>query len=604
MIYLKNIHIAYEKVLLKNEEMKIYKNDFVVLVGESGVGKTSLLYRIALLQLDCEVFFDGVHCNELNDNMLSELRRSKIAYVLQENDTIEHFTIKETMLFFSKLVNKDISDHEIQNLLQLVSLKVALNQSVITLSLGERQRLMIACALLREPQLMILDEPTASLDEENEILIFEILKKIVKKHDMYIVIASHSKYAVQYADVIYKIENQQLHQNKEIKDDIQTPMTIEKLAIKPLRNYYLKRFFSKYKLRTGIFIVTFVFFLSICVIGSQLLDFQSHKQTQELFDSFSKQLLVVDNENLSDIANNTHYIRFNRFEDNEYPFIKISVDYANDLYVLPYYSYEDIKDMIDVDYKNSEKQGIYFSYKAKRLYETNTTLGNKVTLDYTLYTKGINNSETNTNFTLTKDIGGYIRQGVKNYYNNKSELFIYMHYEDMKEIHKLYSIDKLYIGKIYNAIDYEDLIMHKLQYEKQGYYVNDDSIDIDLMNEMTSTYDQYLFIFLGITFTVGLLFLAILKMNTIHKRKKEIALLCFNGLSKKQVGMVFVYEYILESVCTLLIVCSIDIYFLYNGLNYAYLFVGCLFVGLSTMITYLLMNYYISKINVVRVFRS
>ena len=78
----------------------------------------------------------------------------------------------------------------------------------MTLSLGERQRLSIATALVSNPQVLVLDEPTASLDHENEIEIYNILKEL--STHMTIVLASHSEESMKYADIVYTLEDGRL----------------------------------------------------------------------------------------------------------------------------------------------------------------------------------------------------------------------------------------------------------------------------------------------------------------------------------------------------------------------------------------------------------
>lgn len=105
-----------------------------------------------------------------------------------------------------------------------------LNQPISSLSGGEKQRLAIECALCKRTDIIILDEPTNLLDEENEKIIFSLLNKIAHEQHKCIIIASHSYYADLYLDYIYLIENQKINLIKYniIKEDILLKETTNK----------------------------------------------------------------------------------------------------------------------------------------------------------------------------------------------------------------------------------------------------------------------------------------------------------------------------------------------------------------------------------------
>ena len=164
-----------------------------LLRGKSGSGKTALLYCIALIdnKSSYKYFYDG---KLIEGKMRDEYRRSRISYVLQESSLLPHLDVTGTLQYFARIHNKVLTDDDIDECLDRMHLDVSPSQNVMTLSLGERQRLSIACALISHPQVLILDEPTASLDHDNEIQIYEILKEL--SHDMTIVMASHSDCAI------------------------------------------------------------------------------------------------------------------------------------------------------------------------------------------------------------------------------------------------------------------------------------------------------------------------------------------------------------------------------------------------------------------------
>ena len=139
-------------------------------------------------------------------------------------------------------------------------LDVTLNQNVMTLSLGERQRLSITTALVSNPQVIVLDEPTASLDHENEIEIYNILKEL--SAHMTIVLASHSEEAIKYADIIYTLEEGRLiSDGSVIQEDICGQGEVSQVDHRFYREYvkdYMKHYKFMYVLMMMVFILTLV----------------------------------------------------------------------------------------------------------------------------------------------------------------------------------------------------------------------------------------------------------------------------------------------------------------------------------------------------------
>lgn len=174
MIELKDITITYDKTILDHASISIPGHAITLIRGTSGSGKTALLYCIALMDTKShyDYFYDG---KKVEDR--TYIRKSCISYVLQENDLLAHLDVRGTLQYFAHIHNRELSEEDMHSYLDRMHLEVTLNQNVMTLSLGERQRLSIATALLSHPKVLVLDEPTASLDHENEIEIYHILKE-------------------------------------------------------------------------------------------------------------------------------------------------------------------------------------------------------------------------------------------------------------------------------------------------------------------------------------------------------------------------------------------------------------------------------------------
>lgn len=184
MIQLRNIYLSYKEELIHNGTITIQDNKITCLTGLSGSGKTSLLYLIGLLNThsNLDYYFNNTKLNFIFKKSLANIRRLDIGYVFQDNNILEHFTIKENFSYIAQLCNIDISDDNIKHLLSIVQLEKSLDTLPSHLSGGEKQRLAIALALSKDPKLIVLDEPTSSLDKETSTQIMDVLHTIAHQH--------------------------------------------------------------------------------------------------------------------------------------------------------------------------------------------------------------------------------------------------------------------------------------------------------------------------------------------------------------------------------------------------------------------------------------
>ena len=193
-------------VVLKNINLKIKKGELISLTGPSGSGKSTLLHIIALLDKPTsgEVFFKKKSFSKSNDNEKDLVRRRGISIIYQQNNLLSDFTALENVVI--PLINNGNlwteSIKKAKKVLSLVGLSKRLNHFPSELSGGEQQRVAVARAIITEPDLILADEPTGSLDRKTANEIFSLFTKLKSKKRT-ILYATHNRELANRAD--YKL---------------------------------------------------------------------------------------------------------------------------------------------------------------------------------------------------------------------------------------------------------------------------------------------------------------------------------------------------------------------------------------------------------------
>lgn len=531
MIELKDICIEYDRVILDHVSISIPAHSITLIRGKSGSGKTALLYCISLMDTKSkyQYYYDHRLIGEKDRN---NIRKECISYVLQENDLLAHLDVRGTLQYFAHIHNKHLSDKDIQDYLDKMHLDVTLNQNVMTLSLGERQRLSIATALVSNPQVLVLDEPTASLDHENEIEIYNILKEL--SAHMTIVLASHSEEAIKYADIVYTLEDGRLiSDGSEIQEDICGQGEVSQVDHRFYREYvkdYVKHYRFMYVLMMMVFILSLV-------SGQMILGIIHHSKDQGM------QMLIGQLENKAIITKDEHsyvdqdYSHFIKIDDkNTFPLYKIYTQIeGEDVYLVPYFKDDDLSKYIDRNIQET-RSGIYMDNDT--YYRLNQISShNKVKLD--LY---ITDQEGMHQTTHTFDINGVFRNNKKVHYVSKSQRYIYVPYSILQEIYKQSECTPCYIGYIIKTNTYNELNELIDYYESKGYRINDSFTDREAMNSLDSYYKNMMFTFAGVILVISVLIDIVLESHLLMQRKKELVLLLISGLLKKDLQRISMIE--------------------------------------------------------------
>jgi putative ABC transport system ATP-binding protein len=199
---------------LSGVSMQARFGEMLLIVGPSGSGKTTLLSVISgILRPDAgTVLIDGVDLWQQNDDALAEFRLKRIGFVFQDYHLFGRLTTLENVAIPLILKRRDWDDalEQARRWLEVVGLQNRANLPPVKLSGGEQQRVAIARAIVSEPDLLILDEPTASLDGDTGRIIIEFVKHKVLNAQRAIVVVTHDSRIFDYADRILHMEDGQL----------------------------------------------------------------------------------------------------------------------------------------------------------------------------------------------------------------------------------------------------------------------------------------------------------------------------------------------------------------------------------------------------------
>ncbi len=211
---LKNINKNYtsEKTIkvLKGLSQKFKLGKLYAIMGPSGSGKSTLLNLISLIDKPTTgtIKFDNLEINFNKDEQNDLLRAKKIGIVYQQNNLLPDFTALENVYFASLSVKDDkkLAVSKAEKLLKKIGLSNRLNHFPSQLSGGESQRVAIARAMINNPQIILADEPTGSLDMNTAKEIFKLLNK-QKRSDRLIIFATHNRFFAKKADYLLEMRD-------------------------------------------------------------------------------------------------------------------------------------------------------------------------------------------------------------------------------------------------------------------------------------------------------------------------------------------------------------------------------------------------------------
>lgn len=200
-----------ELSILNDFKLEVKPGEKIAIVGESGVGKSSLLNIIGLIDRDYDGDYTlfGSQTEELSASELAIWRNQKIGFVLQESALINSLTIEDNIklpLLYAQREGKKVKSEEFENVINIIGIQSILKKKPQECSGGQRSRAVFARGIIMKPQIILSDEPTASLDVKNRERVLSLLLKMNKEFNTTIITVTHDLEVAKCHDRVIQLE--------------------------------------------------------------------------------------------------------------------------------------------------------------------------------------------------------------------------------------------------------------------------------------------------------------------------------------------------------------------------------------------------------------
>lgn len=547
MIEMKHINLSFkDKDLFTDQEIKIDSGKITLITGESGSGKSTLLFELARLTdyADKEYVFENEKMSDLDE----ESFRRKIAFVFQDCRLFNDLSVIQNIEFFSQLGEVEFKKDKMMNLLDELDLNIDLNGEVKVLSGGQKQRLLILCCMMKDPEIIFLDEPTAYLDDENRRRMRKIIYDLCYKYHKTVVIASHDLDMLEIADKHYHIENQQILLKKNIIKENKNLIARKTIQTFPLNYYLHAQKSNKIHYKRNI-IISF-----LMIIMAYMMCFQAYyqKETERMINKAIDNELRIsykDGGNAYDMAGTpvsrtlVQDISQNHMIQNISPFFEWNVAHVtvNDssfketVVVQPYYkkiktAKRSSNPVFSIDKQKINTDKIYISYS---LYQK---IKGHIHLTGTMQVLKNNEFEfVEIPFELSN--ADIVDKDIGNRYSKSTENIIYISQNLYQKIINQCIPDATYQSNVYilkiNSYKNTQAVTDFIKKHDQQIKVYN-PVSSTILNQTTSFGFEMIYNFSKIIFILFVLSCFIIGIFDVVTRRYQYALLLVNGFNKEQ----------------------------------------------------------------------
>ena len=547
MIEMKHINLSFkDKNLFTDQEIKIDSGKITLITGESGSGKSTLLFEIARLTdyADKEYIYENEKMSDLDE----ESFRRKIAFVFQDCRLFNDLSVIQNIEFFSQLGQVEFKKDKMMNLLDELDLNIDLNGEVKVLSGGQKQRLLILCCMMKDPEIIFLDEPTAYLDDENRRRMRKIIYDLCYKYHKTVVIASHDLDMLEIADKHYHIESQQILLKKNIIKENKNLIARKTIQTFPLNYYLHAQKSNKVHYKRNI-IISF-----LMIIMTYMMCFQAYyqKETERMINKAIDNELRIsykDGGNAYDMAGTpvsrtlVQDLSQNNMIQNISPFFEWNVAHmtVNDssfketVVIQPYYKKmktvkKNSNPVFSIDKQKINTDKIYISYSLYQKIKGHIHLTGTMQVlknnefEFVEIPFELSNAD-----TVDKDIG--------NRYTKSTENIIYISQNLYQKIINQCIPDATYQSNVYilkiNSYKNIQAVTDFIKKHDQQIKVYN-PVSSTILNQTTSFGFEMIYNFSKIIFILFVLSCFIIGIFDVVTRRYQYALLLVNGFNKKQ----------------------------------------------------------------------